>query len=91
MKGATGTLTELGATWEWINKGIIPLREIILYGDFWLPTVKTMIPRFNPEDKESEGVIKRKKSRPKKIVDCIKVVYTPQEIVGILNRFFAKK
>ena len=34
-KGGTGTLAEIAMAWEYINKGIIPHRPLVLLGDFW--------------------------------------------------------
>lgn len=39
LKGATGTLLELAAVWELMNKQILKEKPIILLGSFWLPIV----------------------------------------------------
>jgi len=83
LKGSTGTLAELSTTWEWINKGIIPIRPIILYGEFWLPTINSLKQR-KPEDEEA-GTRKRKKT----IIDCVKVANSTKEVVGLLNIYLA--
>ncbi len=44
LPGGTGTLVELAVVWEWINKGFIDSRPLVLLGDFWLPVVNA-IPR----------------------------------------------
>ena len=86
LKGSTGTLAELSTTWEWINKGIIPIRPIILYSDYWLPTINILM-RKEPQNKNAVS-----KKQKKIIVDCIKVVNTSKEIVLRLNEhFFAKR
>jgi len=42
LKGGTGTLLELVCVWEFVNKGIIPPRPIVVMGEFWTPVVETM-------------------------------------------------
>lgn len=42
LKGATGTLAELAIVWEYINKGIMTEKPIIVLGNFWLPVIKTL-------------------------------------------------
>ncbi len=42
LKGATGTLAELAIVWEYINKGIMVEKPIIVLGNFWLPVLKTL-------------------------------------------------
>jgi len=51
LPGGTGTLVELAVAWEWINKGFLAERPLVVLGDFWLPVVEA-IPsaelRLNP-------------------------------------------
>ena len=42
LPGGTGTLVELAVAWEWINKGLLRLKPLIVLGEFWLPVVKTI-------------------------------------------------
>jgi uncharacterized protein (TIGR00730 family) len=42
LPGGTGTLVELAVVWERIGKGFLPLRPLVILGDFWLPVVKTI-------------------------------------------------
>ena len=42
LKGGTGTLLELAAVWEYINKGLIPEKPIVMVGGFWNGVVKTL-------------------------------------------------
>jgi uncharacterized protein (TIGR00725 family) len=42
MRGGTGTLSELGLIWEYVNKGFIRPRPVVLVGDFWRPTVEAI-------------------------------------------------
>jgi len=40
LEGGTGTLTELAIVWEFVCKGLIDRRPIVLVGDFWMPVVE---------------------------------------------------
>lgn len=42
MKGGTGTLLELSAAWEFMNKGVIPQKPIVVVGDFWNGVLQTL-------------------------------------------------
>jgi uncharacterized protein (TIGR00730 family) len=42
LKGGTGTLLELACVWEFVNKGIVPKKPIIILGAFWQPVVETL-------------------------------------------------
>jgi uncharacterized protein (TIGR00730 family) len=42
LKGGTGTLLELAAVWEFINKGLLAEKPIVIIGDFWKSVVETL-------------------------------------------------
>ena len=42
LKGGTGTLLELAAVWEFINKGLLAEKPIVIIGDFWNGVVETL-------------------------------------------------
>jgi hypothetical protein len=42
LKGGTGTLLELAAVWEFINKGLLKEKPIVIVGDFWNGVVETL-------------------------------------------------
>lgn len=42
LKGGTGTLLELAAVWEFINKGMVKEKPIVVLGDFWKPLLTMM-------------------------------------------------
>lgn len=42
LKGGTGTLLELAAVWEFMNKGIIQEKPIVVVGNFWDGVVNTL-------------------------------------------------
>jgi hypothetical protein len=43
LEGGTGTLSELGLTWEYVAKGLIKPRPIFIVGDFWRPMAQRLI------------------------------------------------
>ena len=47
FEGGTGTLSELGVIWEYVNKGFIRARPVVLVGDYWADLV-TRIARGRP-------------------------------------------
>ena len=42
LKGGTGTLLELAAVWEFINKGLLAEKPIVIVDDFWQNVVQTL-------------------------------------------------
>ena len=42
LKGGTGTLLEFSLVWEYMNKGLLPEKPIILLGRFWNGVVDTL-------------------------------------------------
>jgi uncharacterized protein (TIGR00730 family) len=42
LKGGTGTLLELAAVWEFINKGFLKEKPIVIVGDFWNSVIETL-------------------------------------------------
>jgi len=42
LKGGTGTLLELAAVWEFINKALLTEKPIVIIGDFWQNVVETL-------------------------------------------------
>lgn len=42
LKGGTGTLLEFAFVWEYLNKGIIRNKPIIVLGDFWVKVIETL-------------------------------------------------
>jgi len=47
FEGGTGTLSELGVTWEYVNKGFIGARPLVLVGEYWAHLM-TRIARARP-------------------------------------------
>ncbi len=42
LRGGTGTMLELAAVWEFVNKGVIPGKAIVAAGPFWDPVIETV-------------------------------------------------
>ena len=42
LKGGTGTLLELAAVWEFMNKGLMKEKPIVVVGNFWNGVVDTL-------------------------------------------------
>jgi len=42
LKGGTGTLLELAAAWELMNKNVLPHKPIVVVGSFWNGVVTTL-------------------------------------------------
>jgi uncharacterized protein (TIGR00730 family) len=75
LKGGTGTLLELAAVWEFINKGLLGKKPIVIIGDFWKSVVDTL-----REEMLWEGV-----------GDCTKFIHrasSPEECASFLKQQF---
>ncbi len=72
LPGGTGTLLELAAVWEFMNKGITPRRPAVLLGDFWSEVVSTVKGGLEREGRTGSG-------------DFIARANTPEECVRILS------
>ena len=73
LKGGTGTLLELAAVWEFINKGLLAAKPIVMIGDFWKNVVETL-----REEMLREGV-----------GDCTKFILrasSPEECASLLKQ-----
>ena len=73
LKGGTGTLLELAAVWEFINKGLLAEKPIVIIGGFWQNVVETL-----REELLWEGV-----------GDCTKFIHyapSPEECASFLKQ-----
>jgi uncharacterized protein (TIGR00730 family) len=73
LKGGTGTLLEFAAVWEFINKGLLAEKPIVIIGKFWSGVVETL-----REELLWEG-----------IGDCTKFIHcasTPEECALFLRQ-----
>ncbi|MCF8414305.1 MAG: LOG family protein [Melioribacteraceae bacterium] len=53
LAGGTGTLLELSAIWEFMNKRIIPIKPIAVYGDIWGDLISIMDERMIVEKRQT--------------------------------------
>ena len=73
LKGGTGTLLELAAVWEFINKGLLTEKPIVIIGDFWSGVVETL----------------RKELLWEGVGDCTKFIHcasSPEECASFLKQ-----
>jgi len=53
LKGGTGTLLELSAVWEFINKNLISGKPVVAYKNFWKCLVYLMDKQMNHEGRQT--------------------------------------
>lgn len=76
LKGGTGTLLELAASWEYMNKGVIKQRPIVVVGSFWNSVVDTF-----KKELEWEGL--------EACIRFVSVVATPADCASSLKEWFS--
>jgi uncharacterized protein (TIGR00730 family) len=72
LRGGTGTLLELAAVWELMNKRMIRSRPVVVIGKFWDSTVETVKKELGFEGSEWSA-------------RHVRVVKNPEECVGALK------
>lgn len=78
LRGGTGTLVELATAWEYMNKGIISKKPLIVVGEFWMKVTDTVQDELRREGKaETSGYVTLSPS--------------PKECVMILNKRLRQK
>jgi hypothetical protein len=81
LQGGTGTLLELAAVLEHINKGMIPPKPIIAIGNFWKGLVK---------DLDNEQLLNLEAKKKLNVTKCSKLVTfaknADEAVKGILER-----
>lgn len=95
FSGGTGTLLELSAVWEMINKNIISKRPIILMGNNWNPVIEATSREYlNNEQKENSSESKFSISSFNNIPDArllfsdfIFQADTPESAIAIIKFF----
>jgi uncharacterized protein (TIGR00730 family) len=71
LRGGTGTLLELAAVWELMNKRMIRSRPVIVIGKFWDSTVETVKKELSLEGLEWSAKYVRVVANPE---ECVKVL-----------------
>ena len=79
LPGGTGTLLELAACLEHVNKGLSKPKPIIALGNFWKPIAKVL----SKENLLSD--VAKSTSKPKTCADLITFTSTPSEIISKLK------
>lgn len=72
LPGGTGTLAELAMVWEYLNKGVITPRPVVVYKDFWKPVVDTVNNALIEEGKEER-------------TNFVQLFETPEEAIEMLK------
>ncbi len=72
LPGGTGTLAELATVWEYINKGVITPRPVVIDKEFWQPVVETIKNALIEEGKRDR-------------TSHIQMFDTPEEAVELLR------
>jgi uncharacterized protein (TIGR00730 family) len=71
LKGGTGTLLELAAVWELMNKGLLPERPIVPLGEFWEGVVATLKEEL---DWEGEAKCTKYVTVARDIDECVRIL-----------------
>ena len=83
LKGGTGTLVELAVAWEFVNKGFVEEKPVIIAGDFWDPLISIMV------GENSIGEFYTKDGRIKPCTDYLIKINEISDIVTFLKEKFA--
>lgn len=78
LKGSTGTLLELAAVWEHMNKRLLKQKPIIVVGDFWSSVIQTL-----KDELSHEGLVNA--------THYVQLVRTPEECLNVLKKSFGSK
>ncbi len=73
LRGGTGTLLELAAVWEYMNKRLITPKPIIVVGSFWYPVVSSMKDELIAKEGARGADLVHEVASPD---DCIRLVTT---------------
>lgn len=77
LRGGTGTLLELAAVWEFINKNMIPAKPVVALGSFWSDVVSTLREQLLAEGSAAAA-------------EAIALANSPQQCVEILRTGFTR-
>ena len=72
LKGSTGTLLELSTVWEYMNKGILQNRPIIIVGAFWTSVINTLEHELAWEGQTSAGRYVVTVDSPAECIACLR-------------------
>ncbi|MFH0795422.1 MAG: LOG family protein [bacterium] len=86
LKGGTGTLVELALCWEYVNKGLMTPKPIVISGGFWKPVVDVLGPEAGFDPRYTDPA-----ERPDSCTDFVRVADSPEKVVLEINRWFEKQ
>jgi len=69
LPGTTGTLAEIGLTWEFLCKKLMPPKPFVFLGEFWAPLYHLLAPRA--DCKAACGGLLRMVSSPEEAIDFL--------------------
>ncbi len=72
LPGGTGTLAELATVWEYINKGLITPRPLVVYKEFWQPVVDTINNALVEEGKSERASYVQMFETPEEAIELLK-------------------
>ncbi len=65
LPGGTGTLVELAVVWEWLHKGFLTDKPLVVLGRFWEPVLATVTA------KEDVGHLVTRAATPRQVVELL--------------------
>ncbi len=71
LKGGTGTLMELAIVWEFINKGLMTEKPIVVVGPFWEGVVDTLNEELAWEGLERCTRYVARAATPEEVIACL--------------------
>ncbi|MBX2991196.1 MAG: LOG family protein [Bacteroidetes bacterium] len=74
LKGGTGTLLELAAAWEFMNKMMIAPKPIVIVGDFWRPVISTLQEALVAEGSHNAAHLVTHVNEPKQCVELLRLI-----------------
>lgn len=79
LKGGTGTLLELAAVWEMMNKSLIAPKPLIVLGDFWNDVVKTVRDELRDEGVMQAGELVMRAETPQQCAALLRQILENEE------------
>jgi len=70
LPGATGTLAEIAMTWEFLCKGFMRPKPLVLVGSFWRPLYDLLVPR--PDARAAANGMAACAATPEEAIDILK-------------------
>lgn len=71
LRGGTGTMLELAAVWEFLNKRMMPPKPVVALGTFWADVVHTLREQLRAENSAA--------------AEAVALAHSPQQFVDVLR------